>query len=44
MKIVRIYMDNFLSNYCHLIVCEETHEAVILDPLDVDRCLEASAF
>jgi len=39
MKIVRIYMDNFLSNYCHLIICEETKEAVILDPLDVDKCL-----
>lgn len=39
MKIVRIYMDNFLSNFCHLIICEETHEAVILDPLDVDKCL-----
>jgi hydroxyacylglutathione hydrolase len=43
MKIVRIFMDNFLSNYCHLIICEETHEAVILDPLDVGKCLEQAA-
>jgi hydroxyacylglutathione hydrolase len=36
-------MDNELNNFCHLIVCEKTKEAVILDPLDVDMCLaEAS--
>lgn len=39
MKIIRIYMDNFLRNFCHLIICEETKKAVILDPLDVDKCL-----
>jgi len=39
MKIVRIYMDNFLNNYCHLIICEETREAIILDPLNVEKCL-----
>lgn len=39
MKISRIYMDNFLDNYCHLIACEETSEAIILDPLIVKKCL-----
>jgi hydroxyacylglutathione hydrolase len=42
MKIVRMYMDNFLHNFCYLIICEESNEAVILDPLDVDRCLAAA--
>jgi len=32
-------MDNSLRNYCHLIICEETNETIILDPLDVDKCL-----
>lgn len=32
-------MDNDLRNYCHIIVCEETREAIMLDPLDVDKCL-----
>ncbi|NKB33226.1 MAG: MBL fold metallo-hydrolase [Pseudomonadales bacterium] len=39
MKIIRIYMDNSLNNYCHLIICENTNEAIIVDPLDVDKCL-----
>ncbi|WP_298773892.1 hydroxyacylglutathione hydrolase [uncultured Shewanella sp.] len=39
MKIIRLFMNNFLSNYCHLIICEQTNEAIILDPLDVDKCL-----
>jgi hydroxyacylglutathione hydrolase len=39
MKISRLYMDNDFHNYCHLMVCEDTGEAVILDPLDVDKCL-----
>ncbi len=39
MNIIRIYMGNSLRNYCHLIACEETREAIILDPLDVDKCL-----
>ena len=32
-------MDNNLRNYCHIIVCEESNEAIMLDPLDVDKCL-----
>jgi len=42
MKIIRLYMDNFLNNFCHLIICEETQEAIILDPLDVGKCLAAA--
>lgn len=40
MNISRLYMENELNNYCHFIVCEKTKEAVILDPLNVDMCLE----
>ncbi len=43
MKIFRIYMNNSLSNYCHLIVCDETREAIIIDPLDPDKCLSEAA-
>jgi len=39
MKIIRIYMGNSLRNYCHLIACEETKEAIIIDPLDAEKCL-----
>lgn len=39
MKITRLYMDNMLRNYCHLIACEETGEAIVLDPLDAGACL-----
>jgi len=39
MKISRIYMDNNLRNFCHLIICEKTNEAIMLDPLDVGKCL-----
>jgi len=35
-------MNNSLNNYCHLIICEETKEAIILDPLDVELCLQAA--
>jgi len=42
MKIIRTYMDNYLNNYCHLIMCEQTNEAAILDPLDVDKCLSVA--
>ncbi len=39
MKITRLYMNNALRNYCHLIACEETGEAIVLDPLDASACL-----
>jgi len=39
MKISRIYMNNHLRNYCHILICEKTLEAIILDPLNADVCL-----
>jgi len=39
MKIIRIYMNNHLRNFCHFIACEETNEAIVIDPLDADKCL-----
>ncbi len=39
MKISKLYMDNTLRNYCHLIICEESGEAIVLDPLDAQKCL-----
>jgi len=40
MRVSRIYMNNVLQNYCHLIICEETNEAIMLDPLDAPMCLK----
>ena len=37
MQITRLYMDNSLRNYCHLIACEETGDAIVVDPLDADK-------
>ena len=39
MKVTRIYMHNNLRNYCHLLICEQTSEAIMLDPLDAMVCL-----
>jgi len=39
MRVSRIYMNNNLRNYCHLLICEETNEAIMLDPLDAKACL-----
>lgn len=39
MQVVRIYMNNNLRNYSHLIFCEKTREAIVIDPLDVDVIL-----
>jgi len=32
-------MNNDLRNYCYLLICEETNEAIMLDPLDAQACL-----
>jgi len=32
-------MDNMLRNYCHLIACEDTGKAIVLDPQDAQKCL-----
>ncbi len=42
MKITRIYMGNALRNYCHLIACEESNEAIVIDPLDAEKCLKTA--
>ena len=39
MRVSRIYMNNDLRNYCYLLICEETNEAIMLDPLDAKACL-----
>lgn len=43
MKITRLYMNNSLRNFCHLIACEDTNEAIVLDPLDARKCLDEAA-
>lgn len=39
MRVSRIYMHNNLRNYCYLLICEETNDAILLDPLDAKACL-----
>ncbi len=39
MQVSRIYMNNSLRNYCYLLICEESREAILLDPLDAAACL-----
>lgn len=40
MKILRRYMHNRLGNFNYLIGCEETHQAIALDPLDAQQMLD----
>jgi hydroxyacylglutathione hydrolase len=42
MIVTQIYADNPLRNFHYLIACPETKEAMVIDPLDVDRCLNAA--
>jgi hydroxyacylglutathione hydrolase len=42
MKVVRLYMDNQLRNFNYVIGCEETGQAIALDPLDGDAVLSAA--
>ena len=42
MIVKQIYADNPLRNFHYLIACPETKEAMIIDPLDVERCLYAA--
>ncbi len=42
MIVKQLYADNRLRNFHYLIACEETREAMVIDPLDVDRCLSAA--
>jgi len=43
MKIVRLYMHNPLRNYNYIIGCEETRQAIALDPTDGEEVLLAAA-
>lgn len=42
MKVVRLYMNNRLRNFNYVIGCEQTGQAIALDPLDGDAVLEAA--
>lgn len=42
MIVKQLYADNSLRNFHYLIACEQTKEAMVIDPLDVDRCLNAA--
>ncbi|HPF47076.1 MAG: MBL fold metallo-hydrolase [Alphaproteobacteria bacterium] len=43
MIIKQLYADNSLRNFHYIIVCEKTMEAIVIDPLDVERCLDCAA-
>jgi hydroxyacylglutathione hydrolase len=40
MKVEQIYTDNSLRNFNYIIACDNTKEAVVIDPLRVDLILE----
>jgi hydroxyacylglutathione hydrolase len=42
MKVVRLYMDNRLRNFNYIIGCEQTGQAIALDPLDGKAVLAAA--
>ena len=42
MIIKQLYADNRLRNFHYLIACKHTKEAMVIDPLDVDRCIHAA--
>ena len=42
MKVVRLYMNNPLRNFNYVIGCEETREAIALDPLDGEAVVAAA--
>jgi hydroxyacylglutathione hydrolase len=42
MLVERIWAANSLRNFHYLVACAETGEALIVDPLDADRCLAAA--
>lgn len=43
MIVTQIYADNPLRNFHYLIACPKTRDAVVIDPLDVKKCLDAAA-
>ena len=42
MIVKQLYADNRLRNFHYLIACEITKEAMVIDPLDVERCLDGA--
>jgi len=40
MLIFRVYANNPLRNYNYIIACEKSKDAVIIDPLAVEQCLD----
>jgi hydroxyacylglutathione hydrolase len=42
MIVKQIWTGNAYRNFNYLIACEETGEALAIDPLDVDKCLQAA--
>jgi len=42
MLIERIWAANSLRNFHYLVACQETGEALIIDPLNADQCLSAA--
>ncbi len=43
MQIIRRFMHNPLRNFNYLIGCEETRQAIALDPLDGEQMLQLAA-
>ncbi len=43
MIILQIYADNPLRNFHYLIACPQTRDTMVIDPLDVGKCLDAAA-
>jgi len=39
----QIYADNPLRNFHYLIACPTTRDALVIDPLDVEKCLNTAA-
>jgi len=42
MIVKQLFADNPLRNFHYLIACPESREALVIDPLDVDRCFRAA--
>lgn len=43
MRIIRKYMHNSLRNYNYLVGCEQTQQAIVIDPFDADLMLKTAA-
>lgn len=42
MYIKRLYMENSYRNYNYLVICEKTKDALLIDPYDASKCLDAA--